>query len=92
MSEITKPTLECLNTEDGDPWGVYAYGHVDPASITLEAVNAALDWAGHEPIDAADVEHLWMQCDADDGSVDYPWHWCAADVTGAIAVTGVKFS
>jgi hypothetical protein len=86
--------LECLGTEDGDPWGVYAYGHIDPALVTLDAINAELDRAGFEPVDSADVRHLWMVSDDmgdEDANEEYPWNWCAPDVPGAIAVTGVKF-
>lgn len=85
------PALEALCDEDGHPWGVYAYGHIDPATITLEAINAALAYyCDADPIKDPAVQHLWMHQDPEAGE-DYPFHWCDADTLGAIAVTGVKF-
>lgn len=85
--------LTCYGTEDCEPWGVFAHGHVDPALITVEAINVALDAGGFEPIDHADVEHLYMAHDEEDAGEDgmFPWHWCQADTDGAVAITGIKF-
>ena len=80
-------------TEDGDPWGVYVYGHIDPALLTLDLINEALDEIGHAPRDRAEPEHLWMHAEEDEAGVmsDYPWHFCPAGTEGAIAVTGIDF-
>ncbi|MBR2268283.1 hypothetical protein [Sphingobium sp.] len=85
--------VEALTTEDGDPWGVYAYGHIDPALLTLDLINEALDYIGLDPIDRAEPQHLWMHAeeDEDGGMPDYPWHFCPAGAEGAIAVTGIDF-
>lgn len=92
--QMVEVTLECLGTEEGDPRGVYAYGHIDTTAITLAAINKALDDQGFDEIDRATIEHLWMVCDDMDDeetASDYPWNWCEAGTPDAIAVTGVKF-
>jgi hypothetical protein len=85
--------VEALTTEDGDPWGVYVYGHIDPALLTLDLINEALDEIGHAPRDRAEPDHLWMHAEEDEAGVmsDYPWHFCPAGTEGAIAVTGIDF-
>lgn len=90
---MKKLHVEALTTEDGDPWGVYAYGHIDPALLTLDLINEALDDIGCEPIDRAEPEHLWMHAEEDEegGMPDYPWQFCPAETEGAIAVTGIDF-
>lgn len=86
-----KLLMEALATEDGDAWGVYAYGHVDPALVTLDLINEALDYAGLDPLDRAEPVHLWMYAEKDeDGEMpDYPWRFCSEGTEGAIAVTGI---
>lgn len=86
-----KLRIEALSTEDGDGWGVYAYGHIDPSLLTLDLINEALDDAGIKPIDHAQPEHLWMYAEEDeDGEMgDYPWQFCPEGTEGAIAVTGI---
>lgn len=90
---MKKLHVEALTTEDGDPWGVYVYGHIDPALLTLDLINEALDEIGHAPRDRAEPEHLWMHAEEDEAGVmsDYPWHFCPAGTEGAIAVTGIDF-
>lgn len=90
---MKKLHVEALTTEDGDPWGVYVYGHIDPALLTLDLINEALDYIGCDPLDRSEPEHLWMHAeeDEDGGMSDYPWHFCAAGTEGAIAVTGIDF-
>jgi hypothetical protein len=79
--------LELGETELGEPWGVYTYGHVDPGLITLDIVNAVLVDFAFEPVAEAKIEHLYMRCDEpDDGR-----HWCSGDEQDAVAVTGVAF-
>ena len=89
---MTLPKMECLTTEDGDPWGVYVYGHdVEVASITLADINTALDYVEIDPLDAMpQVERLWMRQEPSADS-DYPWFWCSPGDEGAVAVTGVCF-
>lgn len=86
--------LTCYGTEGGEPWGVFADGHIDRSLITLDAINEALDvQGGYDPVGGAMVDHLWMVHDEEDAGEEarYPWHWCEAGTPGAIAVTGVKF-
>jgi hypothetical protein len=86
-----KLLMEALATEDGDAWGVYAYGHLDPALITLDLINEALEYAALDPLDRAEPKHLWMYAEEDeDGEMpDYPWRFCPEGTEGAIAVTGI---
>ena len=88
---MPSPLIEALVTEDGDPWGIYAYGHIDPSLLTLDLINEALDDAGIDPLERAEPQHLWMFAEEDeDGEIgDYPWRFCPEGTKGAIAVTGI---
>jgi hypothetical protein len=84
--------IEAMTTEDGDPWGVFAYGHDIPIKdFTLANINAALDEFDIEPLDEMPkVNRLWMRQEPE-GDSDFPWFWCEEADAGAIAVTGVSF-
>lgn len=86
-----KLRIEALITEDGDGWGVYAYGHIDPSLLTLNLINEALEDDGIDPLESAQPEHLWMFAEQgeDDEMSDYPWQFCPEGTEGAIAVTGI---
>ncbi|WP_010545231.1 hypothetical protein [Sphingomonas elodea] len=88
---MAKLLVEALGTEDGDVWGVYAYGHIDPSTLTLELINEALDYAGFEPLDHAEPQHLWMYAEEDEDGIigDFPWRFCPEGTERAIAVTGI---
>lgn len=89
---MEKPILiEAYRTEDGDAWGIFAYGHIDPSLLTLEMINEALDHAGMERLDRVAPEHLWLGVEEDeDGEIsDYPYFFVLAGTEGAIAVTGI---
>ncbi|SNT09521.1 hypothetical protein SAMN06295912_1404 [Sphingomonas laterariae] len=90
MSDVD---LTCYGTDDGQPWAVFRIGHIDPALVTLDEINAALDNSGYDAVEEAEVEHLWIVNDPEDAGEEglYPWHWCQADTPDAIAITGVKF-
>ena len=86
--------LTCYGTEDGEPWAVFADGHIDPSLITIEAINDALDYAGFDPVEGAQIEHLWIAHDEDEAGEEglCPWRWCESEAPGALAITGVKFA
>lgn len=94
MADATQPvTLTSFGTEDGDPWAVFADGHIDPSLVSLDAINASLDRGGFEPVSAADIKHHWIYEDADEAGEDgmFPWQWGNADTFGAVPITGVRF-
>ena len=88
---MSAPLIEALLTEDGDRWGVYTYGHIDPSLLTLDLINEALDDAGMDPLDRAAPQHLWMYAEEDDdGDIrEFPWRFCPEGTDGALAVTGI---
>ena len=87
-------------TEDGEPWAVFVYGHVEPASVVpdLQAEFDRLlksgeiddpdfaDWKA----DPGEVKQLWFH-QREDAPEDAPFHWCEAGTTDAIPITGIRF-
>jgi hypothetical protein len=91
--------FEAMTDDDGEPWGVYVYGHHDLAQfaepvfrarLVAELERAGVDdaegWLGDRQ-----AEHLWMHQDPE-GDEESNWYYCGADAPGAIAITGIKFS
>lgn len=91
--------VEFFMTEDGEPWGLFVYGHVDPASVAGELQQAFEqhrqlgevdadydDWK----VDPGSIIHLWMR-QRENAPEDLSFYWCEADAPGAISVTGIRF-
>jgi hypothetical protein len=95
-----KRLVEFFQTEDGEPWGAFVYGHVDPSSVdrdieaeinrSLEAGDIDLEHFADWTFDPAQVMHHWFNQE-EDAAEDAPFYWCEAGDLGATPVTGVRF-
>lgn len=99
MSELL---WEAGVTEDGEPWGVYVYGHHDLAAFESEVYRARMlkemERVGIENpagwLDDKPAQHLWMHDfseDPDDPD-EFGLMFCEAEQPGAIAITGGRFT
>ena len=94
--------LEFWTTEDGEPWGVFAWGQVEAQQVidqfALEKLKAEQgDLSGQ--LDPREVEMIEDELDGEDLPVSSHWivetseHWiiCKPDDDGAQPITGYLF-
>jgi hypothetical protein len=87
-------------TEDGEPWAVFVYGHVDPASVVAQIEQQIAfahrighiddEWMETWELDPAKIQQLWIYTE-DDAPEDAPYLWGDANSPGACPITGVRF-
>ena len=91
MAALNSLAIEIFFDSDGDPWGLFFWGHVD-----LAAAKAPLRAkAAREDIDMQDavIGHHWIydaHAAGDEQDEECHWHRCEAG-PGAVAITGVLF-
>ncbi|QEN86904.1 hypothetical protein FZC33_11440 [Labrys sp. KNU-23] len=91
--------VEFFRTEDGEPWGLFVYGHVDPASVANELQQTFErhrdlgevdeEWDGWA-VDPGEIRQYWTY-QREDAPEDLSFYWCEAGRAGAISVTGIRF-
>ena len=74
-------------TQDGDLWGVWAYGHVDKSEFLAKANNEVLD---EEPAQIEDVIHTYLADRPTHEGDEHPTYWAKKQDDDAVAVTAVK--
>ncbi|MFT4129933.1 hypothetical protein [Labrys sp. (in: a-proteobacteria)] len=91
--------VEFFRTEDGEPWGLFVYGHVDPISVANDLQLAFEqhrslgevdeEWADWS-VDPDSIGNVWMY-QREDAPEDASFYWCETGKAGAIPVTGIRF-
>ena len=75
--------------EEGELWGVFVYGHVEPSSI-LEDVNAKLREFDVDPVPLSKIKRRFMAKNVEEYGDEFPWELLRDGATGngATAITG----